>query len=257
MRFSRAIVRTPGRTFAQGITTAGLGAPDLGLALVQHEAYVAALRACGLEVTVLPPDAAHPDSTFVEDTAVLTAEWAITTRPGAASRAGEVESIREALRARFPALGAIEPPGTLDGGDICEAGGRFFLGLSDRTNEEGCAQLAAFLAARGHASEIVDIRPIPGLLHLKTGMTAVDAETLVVIDALANHPAFSSYQRIHVSPEEAYAANCVRVNDRVLIAAGFPKLEASLRSAGLSPLALEMSEFRKMDGGLSCLSLRF
>jgi dimethylargininase len=257
MRFSRAIVRTPCATFADGLTTAGLGKPEIGRALAQHAAYVEALRSCGLEVGVLPADAAYPDSTFVEDTAVLTAEWAIVTRPGAASRAGEVESIREVLSGRFERLGAIEAPGTLDGGDICEAGERFFIGLSGRTNEAGAAQLAAWLDAHGRPSTIVDIRETPGLLHLKSGMSAVDRRTLVVTDSLAHHAAFAGYTLIRTAPEEAYAANCVRVNDRVLVAAGFPKLEAALRDAGLAPLALDMSEFRKMDGGLSCLSLRY
>lgn len=284
MRFTQAIVRTPCPSFADGLTTAGLGKPDVALALAQHAAYVEALRECGLEVTVLPPDEAYPDSTFVEDTAVLTADWALVTRPGAASRAGEAESMARVLASRFDGLGAITAPGTLDGGDICEAfarhtkkardigpsghgerpggapseeGSPFFLGVSDRTNELGAQQLAAFLSARGHASTLVDIRQTPGLLHLKSGIASIAPNTLVVVESLANHPAFSEYYLIPVTPEETYAANCLRLNDRVLLASGFPKLEASLRAAGFSLLVLDMSEFRKMDGGLSCLSLRY
>lgn len=256
MRFSRAIVRTPCPTFADGLTTAGLGEPDVARALQQHGAYVDALRACGLRVTVLPPDPRHPDSTFVEDTAVLTAEGAILARPGAPSRTGEVESMREVLTPLFETLGAIVAPGTLDGGDICEVGPRFLIGLSHRTNEAGAAQLADWLSARGRPGTIVDIRGLPGLLHLKSGIAAIDAQTLVATDALASHPALSEYGLIRVAPEEGYAANCVRLNDHVLIAAGYPILEAALRDAGFSPFAVEMSEFRKMDGGLSCLSLR-
>jgi len=257
MRFSKAIVRTPCPSFADGLTTSGLGRPDVGLALAQHRAYVEALRMCGLGVTELPPDAAYPDSTFVEDTAVLTAEWALVARPGAPNRQGEVESIGQVLSGRFDRLGAIESPGTLDGGDICEAGERFFLGLSHRTNEAGARQLAAFLGDRGRPSTMVDIRETPGLLHLKSGIAAVAPDTLVVVDALARHPAFSEYNLIEVHAEEAYAANCLRLNDHVLIAAGFPRLESALRAAGLKTIALDMSEFRKMDGGLSCLSLRY
>ena len=257
MRFTRAIVRTPCAKYADGLTTAGLGAPDLALALAQHRAYVEALRSCGVDVTVLPPEEGYPDSTFVEDTAVLTSAWGIVARPGAPSRRAEADLMRSVLAERFADLGAIESPGTLDGGDICEAGERFFIGLSHRTDEAGARALAGFLAARGRPSTVVDIRAIPGLLHLKSGIAAVTPDTLVVVDALAGHPAFSEYNLIRVDAEEAYAANAVRVNDRVLVAQGFPRLEAALRGAGLSPLGLEMSEFRKMDGGLSCLSLRY
>lgn len=257
MRFSKAITRTPCASFAKGITTAGLGAPDLSKALAQHSSYVEALGRCGLDVTVLPPDDAYPDSTFVEDTAVVSADFAITTRPGAASRAGEVASMREVLSARFGVMGSIEAPGTLDGGDILEMNGHFFLGVSHRTNDAGASQLSSFLRAHGRSSEVIDIRPIPGLLHLKSGVTAVDGETVVVAPLLADHPAFARHRRIAVAPEEAYAANCLRVNDHVLVAAGFPKLIADLTRAGCAPLVLDMSEFRAMDGGLSCLSLRY
>ncbi len=257
MRFSHAIVRTPCAAFADGLTTAGLGKPDVARALAQHEAYVRALRLCGLEVTALPADDRYPDSTFVEDTAVVTADWAFAARPGATSREGEVTTMRALLADRFDTLGAVEAPGTLDGGDICEAGDHFFLGVSRRTNEAGAAQLATFLAAHGHTSANIDVRGVPGILHLKSGVAAVAPDTLVVIDDLAGHPAFSGYRMIRVAPEEAYAANVVRVNDHVLVAAGFPRLEASLRAAGFAVIPLEMSEFQKMDGGLSCLSLRY
>ncbi|MFO0592343.1 MAG: arginine deiminase family protein [Polyangiaceae bacterium] len=257
MRFTRAIVRTPSATYADGLTTAGLGAPEIALALAQHRAYVEALRSCGVEVTVLPPEDGYPDSTFVEDTAVLTSAWGIVARPGAPSRLGEADRMRPVLAERFADLGAIEAPGTLDGGDICEAGERFFIGLSHRTNEAGATQLADFLAARGRPSTIVDLRAVPGLLHLKSGIAAVAPDTMVVVSAFLRHPAFSEYNLIPVDAAEGYAANCVRVNDRVLVAEGYPRLEAALRGAGLSPLPLDMSEFRKMDGGLSCLSLRY
>ena len=126
--FTAAIVRPPAASFANGLTTAGLGAPDLSLALVQHAAYCAALEQFGIRVTALPPDAAYPDSTFVEDTAVVTAHGAIVARPGAPSRAGEVTTIRQALEARFGTVAAITAPGTVDGGDICQAGTSFFIG---------------------------------------------------------------------------------------------------------------------------------
>lgn len=257
MRFTRAIVRPPGSNFVAGLTTSNLGAPIYEKALQQHEAYCQGLRQCGLELTELPIDLRYPDSTFVEDTAVLTPHSAILTHPGAASREGEVDAIRPALEKFFTQIHTITAPGTLDGGDICEVGAHFLIGISERTNQEGARQLAAFLAQAGCTSACIDIRGVKGILHLKSGIAALDEHTLVVIDDLAEHPALQGYHLMRVAPQENYAANCVRVNDYVLLAAGYPRLEAVLRDFGYQPLVLDMSEYRKMDGGLSCLSLRF
>ena len=226
------------------------------MASVQHERYCAALEACGLAVTRLPVDDAHPDSTFVEDTAVIAARCAVLTRPGAASRAGETSAMRLVLRSIVAGLKEIVAPGTVDGGDICEAGRHFFIGLSHRTNEAGARQLARFLEAAGYTSACVDIRGLAGILHLKSGLTSIGDGRLLVTDELAEHEAFHRFERVVVAPDDAYAANAVRVNARVLVAAGFPRVHETLERLGYSPLALEMSEFRKMDGGLSCLSLR-
>jgi dimethylargininase len=253
--FTEAIVRIPGSNFAQGLTTVQMGAPRFERVLAQHAEYCEALRGCGLRVTTLEADLDHPDSTFVEDTAVVTARSAMLTRPGARSREGEAAAMRPVLRRFFPTLKEIEAPGTLDGGDICEAGNHFFLGVSQRTNEEGARQLAAHLARDGNTSGVVDVRGIQSILHLKSGVSYIGENTLVVIEEMAGM--FSGYERIVVAREESYAANCVRVNDRVLVAAGYPRLVGELRERGFSSLELDMSEFQKMDGGLSCLSLRF
>jgi dimethylargininase len=250
-------VRTPGASFAEGLTSATLGRPDHDLALAQHRAYCEALLECGLALTWLPADADHPDSTFVEDTAVITPRGAILTRPGAPSRAGEVGAIRPTLEVFFPRLRSIEAPGTLDGGDVCEAGRHVFIGLSGRTNEAGAAQLRAFLAEDGYTSSLVDIRGMAGLLHLKSGLAALDERRLALIGVLDGEPAFRAFERLTVSAADAYAANCVAVNGRLLVAAGHAEFESAVRALGLDPLPLEMSEFEKMDGGLSCLSLRF
>jgi dimethylargininase len=252
-----AIVRPPGDSFAEGLTTAGLGAPDLRLVAAQHRAYCEALLECGVALTWLPADPDHPDSTFVEDTAILTPRGAILTRPGAPSRAGEVAAIRPALEAFFSGPRAIEAPGTLDGGDVCEAGRRVFIGVSERTNEEGARQLAGLLAADGFETATVDIRGVAGILHLKSGVAALDERRLAVISALEGHPAFREFERVVVPAGEGYAANCVAINERLLVAAGHPGFEAAVRELGYDALPLEMSEFEKMDGGLSCLSLRF
>ena len=257
MNFRKAIVRPPAENFAEGLTTVALGAPDFGKALAEHQAYCGALEALGVELVRLPPDADFPDSTFVEDAALIVPRGAVLTRPGAPSRAGEVESIGRALAPYLPQIRAIVPPGTLDGGDICEAGGHWFIGVSHRTNEEGARQLARFLAADGVTTSFVDIRGVPGILHLKSGIAWLSGRRIVVIDSLRSDPAFADWEMVGVDPEEDYAANCVRVNDAILFAKGFPRLERRISNLGYRPLVLDMSEFQKMDGGLSCLSLRF
>jgi len=256
--FRHAIVRPPAPNFADGLTTVDLGVPDFALALAQHEAYCRALEESGLALTRLPADPRFPDSTFVEDTAVITAHGsAILTRPGAPSRSGEVVAIEEALASRFPRLRRIETPGTVDGGDIDEAGEHFFIGVSRRTNEEGARQLARLLAADGYTSSLYDIRGVDEILHLKSGIAWLGDRTLVVIAALASHPAFEGWDLIHVPKGEEYAANCILVNGAVFVAEGFPRLERALRGRGYRLVVLAQSEFQKMDGGLSCLSLRF
>ena len=255
--FKNAIVRIPGSNFAEGLTSVELGIPNYDIVLQQHSRYCEALRECGLTITALDPDLDHPDSTFVEDTAVLTPRGAILTRPGARSREGEVVAMRQAISRFFPTVLEIQAPGTVDGGDICEAENHFFLGLSHRTNEEGCRQLAAHLASQGYTSSIVDVREMTSILHLKSGISYIGNNTLVVMEEMAGNELFRNHNLITVSVEESYGANCVRVNQRVLVAAGYPHLTAELVERGFNPLVLEMSEFQKMDGGLSCLSLRF
>lgn len=255
--FTKAIARTPGDNFADGLTRVDLGAASPELARAQHAAYCDALRACGLEVTVLPADPAHPDGTFVEDTAIVVPGGAILTIPGAPERQGEVPSIAAALGVHFDTLARIDGDGRVDGGDICEAGTHVFIGISHRTNAEGAAQLAAWLATRGYTSSTVDIRGIGAILHLKSGMAALAGDRLVLIDELARDPAFAGWNTIPVDADEAYGANAVQVNDQVLLASGHPKLAARLRGLGYAVVELDMSEFAKLDGGLSCLSLRF
>lgn len=256
-RFRHALVRPPAATFAEGITTSTLGAPVLALALEQHEAYCRALERLGVSVHRLAPDPDFPDSTFVEDAAITTPQGAILTRPGAPSRAGEITSIGAALRRWFDGIDAIAAPGTLDGGDVCEAGSHVFIGRSERTNETGAEQLARWLAHRGLISSVIDIRQIPRLLHLKTGLSWLGGQRLLATSEIAGHPAFDGWEVVRVPAGEAYAANCVRVNDSVLLAQGFPATRRLLGDLGHHVTEVEMSEYRKMDGGLSCLSLRW
>jgi dimethylargininase len=259
--FTRAIVRKPGANFADGLTSVDLGMPEYAKALAQWEAYCAALESCGLTLTVLDEDLAHPDSTFVEDAAIVTEHGAMLTRPGAASRLGEIEALATTVRSFYPETAAISAPGTLDGGDICEAvtesGGHFFLGISKRTNAEGVRQLAAHLSKEGFTTSTVDVSSMTTILHLKSGISYIGDNVLVVMEEMADRPEFAGYDLLRVPAEESYGANCVRVNDRVLFSEGYPKTKKELLRRGFDPLVLDMSEFRKMDGGLSCLSLRF
>jgi dimethylargininase len=256
MNFSHAITCPPSSSYASGITTAGLGPPDLALARAQHAAYCAALEALGVRLTTLPADPAHPDSCFVEDTAVVTAAGAMLTRPGAASRAGEVIAMRPVLQRLCGEPAAITAPGTLDGGDICQVGSHFLIGLSDRTNEAGAEQLTAWLQSLGYTAETISIRGNALLLHLKSGIAWLGGDDIVVVEALATHPALQASRLLVVPDVDGYGANCVRVNDAVLMAAGFPELTERVTALGYRVVTLEMSEFRKMDGGLSCLSIR-
>jgi dimethylargininase len=254
VRFSRAIVRIPCRLLAEGLTTQRFGKPDYEKALVQHTEYVEALKGAGLEVIVLEPDDAYPDSVFVEDTAVLTPECAFITNPGASSRRGETGRIEEAVREFYDEIVRIEPPGTLDGGDVMMVGSHFYIGLSGRTNSHGAWQLINHLKDYGMSGSTIALK---NLLHLKSGAAYLENNILVLASELRDRPEFRSFETITVDEGESYAANCLWMNGSVMIADGFPSIGRSIEKHGYETVCLEMSEFRKLDGGLSCLSLRF
>ena len=252
-----AIVRKPAANLKDGLTTVSLGLPDYERAIDQHREYCLALEGCGLNLIRLESDDAFPDSTFVEDTAVLTERGAILTRPGALSRRGEVTQMASTVTHWFEGAEEIVEPATVDGGDVCEVGNHYFVGISERTNEAGARQLKDFLIGLGHTCSLIDIPSVSNLLHLKSGLASLGDNRLVVTDALASFKEFSDYELVRIAPEEDYAANCIRINDHLLIAKGYPKFAAMLAGLGYRPIELEMSEFQKLDGGLSCLSLRF
>ncbi len=252
--FTRAIVRMPCRSMTRGLTTAGLGLPDHRKALDQHQAYVEALRQCGLEVLVLDPDEAYPDSVFVEDTALLTREVAIITHPGAESRRGEVREMESVLRHYYPVVERIHPPGTLEAGDIMMAGNHYFIGLSGRTNGPGAAQMVEVLNRYGMTASTVHLRE---MLHLKTGLSYLEENNLLVAGEFLHREEFASFNTIPVPDQEAYAANSVWINGHVLVPLGFPATAARIAALGYQVLEVDVSEFMKLDGGLSCLSLRF
>ena len=252
MRFKRAIVRKPGRDFGGGITTADLGPPDFHRMMEQHQAYVTTLRGLNLEVEVLDSLPGFPDAHFVEDTAVVFDEAAVITRPGAPSRRGETETIVQAL-SLFRETLRIEAPGTVDGGDVFQVGTIFFIGISDRTNESGARQLGRMVARFGYRWTAVAV----GVgLHLKSGINFVGRETVLSTRAFAQHDAIRDFNIIQLEDEESYAANTLLVNDHLITPKGFPRVVDQLARLGMPIIELDMSESRKMDGGLTCLSLR-
>ncbi len=251
MKYSKAIVRRPGWNFAGGITTATLGQPDYKKALEQHQAYCDALKACGVEVTVLEADERYPDGCFVEDTAVVTAEAAIITRPGALSRQGEEETVAKVL-SQYMRLERIAAPGTLDGGDILREENHFYIGLSDRTNREGARQLAHILSGYGYTSSEVEVR---AGLHLKSDIGYIGNGNFVATEEYSRLA--KSGSSIVPAEHERYAANTLCINGTVLLARGFPGVCREVARLGYEIIELDTSEFRKMDGALTCLSLLF
>jgi dimethylargininase len=258
IQFTRAVVRKPGPTFAAGLTTAAAGPPELPKALGQHDRYCEALERCGVSVATVATDDRYPDGTFVEDTAVVAGRMAVVTWPGAPTRQGEIASIEAALALHCDLeLHRITAPGTVDGGDICQAGTHFYIGQSNRTNAEGARQLGAILARNGYTSSVIDIRDSGTLLHLKSGIAYLGDNRMLVVPEVPVSADLARHELLQVPAGEDYAANCIRVNDHVLVAAGYPRLAAMLEGLGYPLILLETSEYRKMDGGLSCLSLRF
>ena len=251
--FTHAIVRRPGIDFAAGITTSDLGEPRFELMSRQHEAYVGVLESLGLRVLQLDPLPGYPDAYFVEDVAVVTPDVAVVTNPGAESRNGEKVSIEPVL-ARYREVVRIQAPGTVDGGDVLAIGSHWFIGVSGRTNQDGCVQLGRILERFGNTWTPVTVG---GGLHLKSAVNHVGGNTLLLTGALAADEAFSGYDRILVEDGEAYAANTLLVNDHLIIPSGFPETRGRLEATGLPVIELDMSEAQKMDGGLTCLSLRF
>lgn len=252
--FTRAIVRTPGKSFVRGLTTAELGLPNYEKALLQHQEYIQVLRACGLEVQVLEADEEYPDSTFVEDTALLTPHCAIITNLGAPSRKRETATIKEILQDYFPRLEEVKDPGTVEGGDIMMVGSHYYVGLSSRTNVNGAQQVIEILENYGLSGSVVQLDKV---LHLKTGIAYLEQNIMVACGEFLTKAEFRKYQILEITAAESYAANCLWVNGTVLVPQGFPQTQEAIEYAGYPTKAVDVSEFRKLDGGLSCLSLRY
>ena len=254
LMFTHGIVRKPSKNFQDGLTSSNLGKPDYTIALKQHSSYINALKKCGIEIITLKADEKFPDSTFLEDTAVVNKDLAVITNLGAPSRRGEEIKIKNVLEKYFDKLEAIENPGTLEGGDVLKIENEYFIGLSSRTNIEGAKQFEKIVKKYGYSCSFI---PLTNFFHLKTGVAYIGDNNLIVSGELSGNPIFKDYNHIKVEEDENYASNCIRVNNYVLIAKGFKKFRNAIKNLGYKILEIDMSEFRKMDGGLSCLSLRF
>jgi len=256
--FTKAITRKPCRALIDGITTAmfGEGTPDYDLAVQQHDKYVETLRGLGLEVLDLEADERYPDSCFVEDPAVVMAECAIITNPATDSRNGEKLEIIEPIKKFYDddKIFYIEAPGTMEGGDVMLVGRHFYVGQSDRTNAEGFEQFKEIVSKFGYEATAV---PVTEGLHLKDFVIYLENGNMLVSQHMNEEPAFAEYTRFVIDPDELYAINSMNINGTVLVPEGFPKTLKIIEDLGYPTVLVNNSEFAKIDGSLTCLSLRF
>jgi dimethylargininase len=224
---------------------------DVDRARAQHRAYEEALAAFGCRVERLPSSEELPDSVFIEDTAVAFDEVAIVTRPGAESRRAETPAVAWALE-RYRPVRTIEPPGTVDGGDVLVAGRRVFVGRSTRTNGDGIAQMRRLLAPYGYT--VCEV-PVSGCLHLKSAVTGVADDVLLINAQCVKKEAFGGFQFIDVHPMEPMAANALRIDDDIIYPDRFPRTAERLASRGLRLRTVEDSEVAKAEGAVTCCSV--
>ncbi len=224
---------------------------DVDLARAQHAEYERALVALGCAVHRLPAAADLPDSVFVEDCAIVLDEIAIITRPGAASRRPETADVEQALTS-FRPIARIGAPETLDGGDVLRAGRTLFVGLSSRTTSGAIGQLRALVAPFGYSVVGVEVR---GCLHLKSAVTEVAGDTLLVNRAWIPGDCFQRFDCIEVDRDEPGAANAVRVGAALVYPSGFPRTCERLRSSGFEVRLVDVSELAKAEGAVTCCSL--
>lgn len=252
--FDSAMVRTPAPSVVRGLRAHGGDGPCAEGVLAEHRAYVAALEAAGLAVEVLPPLDNLPDAVFVEDPAFVLPEGAVLLRPGAPSRMDEAAALAPALRHRFERVLELDE-GFADGGDILILPNEILVGLSARTDKLGAKRFVELVAILGRKARIVATPE--GTLHLKSGCGLLDEETVFATPALAAAGCFEGLEVV-VTPEgEEASANLLRVNDRVLIADGFPRTAELIAARGYAPVVLSAAEIAKLDAGLSCMSLRW
>ncbi|NJS38575.1 MAG: dimethylarginine dimethylaminohydrolase [Rhodobacteraceae bacterium] len=254
--FTHAITRKPAPSIIAGLRAVDTGTPDLSLMQAHHADYVATLRETGATVIELPALDAYPDSVFVEDTALCLPQGAVVMRPGAPSRLGEAAEMAPHLRALYSeVVGVTGTDSFIEGGDILVTEREILVGRSARTNAAGIVELNRLVAPWGHT--LREVHTPPGVLHFKTDCSLLDADTILSTDRLAASSCFDGYRVIPVADGEEAAANTIRFNDLVLMPAGFPRTRDAILAAGFQLREIGNSECAKLDGGMSCLSLRF
>lgn len=255
-QFTHAITRRPSASVTQGLRAVDTGTPDLALMQAHHADYIAALRRTGATVIELPPLDAYPDAVFVEDTALCLPQGAVVMRPGAPSRLGEAAEMAPHLRALYTEVVAITgPEAHIEGGDILVTEREILVGRSARTNAAGIAELTRLVAPWGHS--VREVHTPPGVLHFKTDCSLLDADTILSTRRLSASGCFDGYKVIDVPDGEEAAANTIRFNDLVLMPTGFSRTRDTISAAGFTVYEIGNSECAKLDGGMSCLSLRF
>ncbi|MEM1299142.1 MAG: dimethylarginine dimethylaminohydrolase [Pseudomonadota bacterium] len=254
-RFTHAIVRAPAPSIVDGLRAVDTGSPDLAVFESHHADYVAALRSTGAEVIELPAADSFPDSVFVEDSALCLQEGAIAMRPGAPSRLGEAALMAGTLREVYSEVRTIEGPGSIEGGDILVTEREILVGKSARTDADGLAELTRLVADWGY--KVRELQTPPDVLHFKTDCSLLDGETVLATRRLEASGCFEGYRVIHTADGEEASANAIRFNDLVVFPAGFRRTRDRLADAGYSVREVSNTEAAKLDGGMSCLSLRF
>ena len=253
-QFTHTIVRKPAQSIIKGLRAVDIGAPDYNQMILDHQDYVEALTFAGVEVIHLNELDKFPDGQFVEDTALCLPKAAILMRPGAPSRLGEVDEIAPKLRELFTEVYEIEEPAHIEGGDILVTGKEILVGRSARTDEKGVSQLSDIVTALGYVMR--EVFTPPEILHFKTDCSLLGPNEILSTKRLQASGCFDGYKVIIVADGEEAAANAIRVNDYVIMPAGFSKTKSILEDHGYKVKAINNTECAKLDGGMSCLSLR-
>ncbi len=253
--FSHALCRTPSRSIIDGLRAVDVGTPSLDLFQQHHTDYVAALRSTGADVTVLDAIEGFPDSVFIEDAALCFQEGAVIMRPGAPTRLGEAAALAPTLRDFYEEIVTIEAPGFIEGGDILTTEREILVGTSARTDDAGVEELRRLVDRWGYKVRVVNTPP--GVLHFKTDCSLLDEETILSTKRLSASGCFEDYKVIHTAEDEEACANLIRFNSLIVMPAGFPKTAEKLVGAGYNVKEIGNTEAAKLDGGMSCLSLRF
>ena len=253
-QFTHAVVRKPAKSITKGLRAVDIGSPDYDQMICDHNDYVEALNSAGVKVINLTRLDKFPDGQFVEDTALCLLEAVILMRPGAPSRLGEVNEIAPKLRELFEDVYEIDNPGHIEGGDILVTGKEILVGRSARTDENGVRQLSEIVIPLGYV--IREVFTPPDILHFKTDCSLLGPDEILSTKRLQASGCFDGYRVINVADGEEAAANAIRVNDYVIMPAGFPRTKAILEEHGYKVKVINNTECAKLDGGMSCLSLR-